>query len=80
MFEESLQIKEKFDIRTKCPDCETPHKVMKSGKTEPVCICHLICDICGGRKVFHELNEDCQYPYMSGEWCVECGPFEDYYD
>lgn len=59
-----------------CPECGTPHETIRPGKTQPVCICHLICDICGGRKAYHFVGEDPNYPNMSGEWCSECGPFE----
>lgn len=69
-----------YEMRVSCPECGTPHELVRPGKTQPVCICHLICDTCGGRKVFHGIGEDPRHPNMTGEWCVECGPFGDLYD
>jgi hypothetical protein len=60
--------------QTWCPECGSPYEVVQS-KSQPTCICHSICDVCGGRIVHYLLGEDPSYPDMSGEWCNKCGPF-----
>jgi len=63
-----------------CPECGAPHEVVRPGKTQPTCICHLICDACGGRIVYHSHGENPKYPNMGGEWCEKCGPFRGKYE
>lgn len=61
-------------ITASCPYCGAEHEFVRPGKTQPACICHLICDTCGGRVAHHSLGEDVRFPHMSGEWCNRCGP------
>ncbi len=66
-----------YEEQAFCPDCGAPHDLVRPGKTQPSCICHLICDNCGGRIAHHMVGEDSRYPRMGGEWCPKCGPFPD---
>lgn len=58
-----------------CGVCGTPHEIVRPGKTQPTCMCHMICDDCGGRIAHFALGEDAKYPTMCGDWCAKCGPF-----
>lgn len=71
------RINKKNPVITCCPVCETPYEIVKTGKTYPNCICHLICDLCGGRIAHHTLGEDKRFPKLCGDWCEKCGPFVD---
>ena len=64
-----------YEEESYCPTCGTPWELVRPGKSQPTCICHLICDICGGRVTNHHWGEDPDHPNMAGEWCNHCGPF-----
>lgn len=59
---------------TRCSTCDTPYEEICPGRTQPLCICHLICDDCGGRIVHHSFGEDIKFPNVAGNWCSKCGP------
>ena len=59
--------------RAWCPDCGKEHKILRPGKTQPVCDCHETCPVHGRNKiVYHSEDEAPKGQRISGYYCMEC--------
>lgn len=55
-----------------CEKCGTNWELVRPGKSQPCCDCHLICG-CGNRyEYFSEYNPNPEDPYHCGEYCRKC--------
>lgn len=51
-----------------CPDCDEEAQMMRPGKSQPVCECHLKCDECGWKITYHYESGAKE----TGWWCDNC--------
>lgn len=54
-------------FRSYCPKCGMEDQIVRPGKTQPNCDCHLKCH-CGDTMTYHYPGSDPQYPNMGGDW------------
>lgn len=54
-----------------CGECGDPCELIRPGKWQPTCECHLKCP-CGGVLTWH--FADPRYPRLDGWFCEVCSP------
>ncbi len=58
-----------------CEVCDSPCEIVRPGKCQETCECHLICYICKGTyERFDQWNPHPIFPRWFGEYCRGCGP------